>query len=248
MGFSEHSPLPFPTNFSLKEKKVEDYIEETERLKEKYSGQIDLYRALEMDFIPGFSEDFSFWREKARLDYAIGSVHMVHPENDDGLWFIDGPESAKYDEGLQKFFGGDIKKAVKAYFHQVNRMIESQPFEIVGHLDKIKMHNQNRYFTEDESWYRNLIEETIHLIREKDLIVEVNTRGLYKKRSDRLFPDDYALQRVRELNIPIVISSDAHKPEELNLLLDDTEKRLFEMGFQAAVCFNNGQWKEHTLC
>ncbi|MBE0651083.1 MAG: histidinol-phosphatase [Bacteroidales bacterium] len=247
MGFSEHSPLPFSTTFSLKEEKVEDYIRETERLKEKYGEQINLYRALEMDFIPGFSENFALWREKAKLDYAIGSVHMVHPESDAGLWFIDGPERNTYDDGLQKFFGGDIKKAVKAYFYQVNRMIESQDFEIIGHMDKIKMHNQNRYFTEDELWYRNLIDETIRLIREKNLIVEVNTRGLYKKRSDRLFPDDYALRRVLELNIPIVISSDAHKPEELNLLFESTEKHLFEMGFKAVAGFEKGTWKEISL-
>jgi len=247
MGFSEHSPLPFPTNFSLKEEKVEDYIQETERLKEKYIDQINLYRALEMDFIPGFSEDFAVWREKAKLDYAIGSVHMVHPENGTDLWFIDGPESAIYDDGLQKFFGGNIKNAVKTYFHQVNQMIESQHFEIVGHVDKIKMHNRNRYFTEDESWYRNLIEETIRLISENDLIVEVNTRGLYKKRSDRLFPDDYALQLVRELNIPIVISSDAHKPEELNLLFETAERRLLEMGFGAVTFFDHGKWQSIPL-
>ncbi len=247
MGFSEHSPLPFPTKFSLKEDRVEDYIQETERLKEKYGSKIDLYRALEMDFIPGFSENFDFWRKKAKLDYAIGSVHMVQPDGSSELWFIDGPDRSIYDDGLQKFFGGDIKKAVKAYFFQVNRMIESQHFEIVGHVDKIKMHNQNRYFTEDESWYRNLVEETVHLIHEKDLIVEVNTRGLYKKRSDRLFPDDFALQRIQELDIPVLISSDAHKPEELNLLFETAEKRLLELGFGEVIRFEKGKWNVFPL-
>ncbi len=247
LGFSEHSPLPFPTNFSLKEEKVAEYVLETERLKEKYHDQISLYRALEMDFIPGFSEDFAFWRDQARLDFAIGSVHMVHPEADTGLWFIDGPDRSVYDQGLQEFFGGDIRKAVRTYFRQVNRMVESQGFEIVGHVDKIKMHNGNRYFSEEDPWYRKLVEETLQLVREKDLIVEVNTRGLYKKRSDRLFPDDFALQRVLKLKIPVVISSDAHKPEEVGLLLDDTEKRLRDLGFQAVAFFDNGTWKERPL-
>ena len=247
MGFSEHSPLPFPTKFSLKENRVEDYVQETERLKKKYGDRIELYRALEMDFIPGFSENFDFWRKKAKLDYAIGSVHMVQPVNDSELWFIDGPDSSIYDDGLQKFFGMDIKKAVKNYFYQVNQMIDNQKFEIVGHVDKIKMHNQNRYFTEDESWYRSLVEETVHLIREKDLIVEVNTRGLYKKRSDRLFPDDFALQRIKEMNIPVLISSDAHKPEELDLLFETAEKRLLEIGFGEVVYFDKGNWKNISL-
>jgi len=247
MGFSEHSPLPFPNSFSLKEEQVEAFVAETERLKTKFQDRIALYRALEMDFIPGISDDFDFWREKVNLDYAIGSVHLVKPVNSEELWFIDGPKREIYDEGLQKYFGGDIRKAVKSYFHQINQMIDSQHFDIVGHLDKIKMHNQNRYFTEDENWYINLVSETLNLIHEKDLIVEVNTRGLYKKRSDGLFPDDYALKRIRELNIPVLISSDAHQPEELNLLFDVAEKRLLELGFGAVAFFENGKWREWPL-
>ncbi len=247
MGFTEHSPLPFKNSFSLKKENTQAYVDETERLKEKYQDQIALYRALEMDFIPGISEDFDVWRKKLRLDYQIGSVHLVKPVHGDDLWFIDGPKPEIYDEGLQKYFGGDIHKAVKTYYYQINQMLESQRFEIVGHVDKIKMHNKNRYFTEDEKWYRNLVNETMELIREKDLIVEVNTRGMYKKRADRLFPDDYVLKRIRELNIPVLISSDAHQPEELNLLFDYAEKRLLELGFGAVAFFENGNWLEMPL-
>lgn len=247
MGFSEHSPLPFPTPFSLKAERVEAYVTEIERLKTKFQDRIILYKALEMDFIPGLSDDFDDWRKKVKLDYAIGSVHLVRPENGKELWFIDGPKREVYDEGLQKYFEGDIKKAVKAYFHQINQMIENQHFEIVGHLDKIKMHNQNRYFTEEENWYRNLLNESLDLIHEKGLVVEVNTRGLYKKRTNRLFPDDYALKHIRELNIPVLISSDAHKPEELNLLFDVAAKRLLELDFGYVAFFENGKWRELPL-
>jgi histidinol-phosphatase (PHP family) len=109
------------------------------------------------------------------------------------------------------------------------------------------MHNQNRFFTENEKWYRNLVDETLELAKQRNLIVEVNTRGLYKKRSDSLFPDNYALQRVKDLDIPVIISSDAHLPEELNLLFDFTEKRLKELGFNEVMSFEGGQWKAKPL-
>ncbi len=247
MGFTEHSPLPFETPFSLKEEKLQQYVDETDHLKKKYHDQIRLYRALEMDFIPGISEDFDFWRNRLTLDYLIGSVHLVKPESSDELWFIDGPKHEIYDAGLQKYFGGDIRKAVKSYYHQINRMLESQWFEIVGHIDKIKMHNQNRYFTEDEQWYRQLVNETLELIRQKDLVVEVNTRGMYKKRADRLFPDDETLQTLKAWDIPVLISSDAHQPSELSLLFDYAEKRLLNLGFGAVAFFENGKWHERPL-
>jgi histidinol-phosphatase (PHP family) len=200
-----------------------------------------------MDFIPGSSEDFASWRKMMNLDYAIGSVHLVKPENSDDLWFIDGPKQEIYDDGLNKFFDRVIKKAVRTYYHQVNRMIETQEFEIVGHVDKIKMHNQNRYFSEDESWYRDLLLETLGLIKEKELIVEVNTRGMYKKRSDQLFPDGLGLQYISENNIPVIISSDAHRPDELNLLFDYTADRLTALNIKSVQYFNGENWSSVPL-
>ena len=202
---------------------------------------------MEFDFIPGLSDDFDSWRDKLHLDYAIGSVHLVRPEQSDDLWFIDGPEREKYDDGLRKYFGNDIKKAVKTYYFQINQMIETQQFEIVGHLDKIKMHNAGRYFSEDEKWYRRLVNESLELIREKDLVVEVNTRGLYKKCSERLFPDDETLKQIKTMQIPVLISSDAHHPGELNAFMDYAEKRLVEIGIKAVVFFSKGSWQEVPL-
>ena len=247
MGFAEHSPLPFPTPFSLKAEKAEDYVRETDRLKEKYRGQITLFRAIEFDFIPGISENLAFWRNKLQLDYAVGSVHLVKPQHGEELWFIDGPERKRYDTGLKILFGNDIKKAVKTYYHQLNRMIETQPIEIVGHIDKIKMHNAGRYFNESEKWYRHLVRETLDLVKEKGLVVEVNTRGIYKKRADSLFPDNETLRLVHDLKIPVLISSDAHQPDELNLLMDYAEKRLLETGFRAVVYLDEGNWRETPL-
>jgi len=247
IGFSEHSPLPFSNPFSLKEENIDEYISTTDQLKEKYADQIKIYRALEMDYIPGVSEDFNYWRKRCKVDYLIGSVHLVKPDGTDKLWFTDGPDRRIYDEGLNQFFDEDIRKAVKTFYHQTNQMIESQQFEIIGHVDKIKMHNQGRFFSEDEEWYKKLLNETIELIKQRNLIVEVNTRGLYKKRSNSLFPDGFALRKVKELNIPVIISSDAHHPDEINIMFDYAEKRLIDLGFSYVMNFEDGRWIERGL-
>lgn len=247
IGFSEHSPLPFSNNFSLKEENIDEYILQTDALKQNYQGQLNIYRALEMDYVPGMSEDFDYWRERCEVDYLIGSIHLVKPDGMDKLWFTDGPDYKIYDQGIKDFFQGDIKKAVRQFFQQSNEMIESQQFEIIGHFDKIKMHNRNRFFSDQDKWYTDLLDETISLIKQNDLIVEVNTRGLYKKRSDTLFPDGYALQKVKELNIPVIISSDAHQPHELNLLFAETENKLKNMGFRELMFFDEGIWTTRPL-
>jgi histidinol-phosphatase (PHP family) len=247
IGFSEHSPLPFSNPFSLQEEEIDNYIQSIDTLRETYQDRLKVYRALEMDFVPGMSEDFEFWRKRCQVDYLIGSVHLVKPEDYDELWFTDGPDYKVYDEGVVDFFQGDIKKAVKAFYHQSNQMILSQHFEIIGHFDKIKMHNRNRFFSDEDKWYRNLVDETVELIKKKGIIVEINTRGLYKKRADSLFPDGYALQRVKELGIPILISSDAHQPHEINQLFESTEKYLVEKGFGEVMSFDQGVWSSRPL-
>ena len=251
LGFSEHSPLPFDNSFSLKSEYVDNYVETIDRLKNKYSGKIKLYRALEMDFIPGFSDDFAHWKNICKTDYLIGSIHLVKPNpeyfRDNELWFTDGPKYETYDRGLEKFFDGDIRKAVTTFYHQTNQMIETQNFDVFGHMDKIKMHNQDRFFTEDETWYQKLVDECLELVKQKGLIIEVNTRGIYKKRSNSLFPDGLTLQKVKHHNIPIIISSDAHHPDELNLGFADAVSKLSEMGFKEVMYFDDGEWYANSL-
>jgi len=153
---------------------------------------------------------FEKFRKTCELDYIIGSVHLVNSGN--GLWFIDGQESDVYDEGLNSFFGGNIRVAVTSYYQQIMTMVIMEKPEIVGHLDKVKMYNRDRYFSEDEPWYRDLVAKTLKTIQSTGCIVEVNTRGLYKNRSETLFPGKDILQKLYDMNIPVTVSSDAHKP------------------------------------
>lgn len=239
LGFSDHSPVPFENTFAIKNENVNNYISTIKSLKEKYQDKIDIYCSMEMDFIPGIIKDFKKTKEELGLDYMIGSVHLVG-NNIEKLWFIDGSKVETYDEGLNNYFNGDIKKGVKTFFYQYNEMIETEVFDIVGHLDKIKMHNRNRYFLEEDKWYCDLLMETLTLIKEKSLIVEVNTRGIYKKRSSDFYPSTWILPIMREMNIPVVISSDAHLPNELTLCFKQAEEALKTAGYKETMCFKNG--------
>jgi histidinol-phosphatase (PHP family) len=126
-------------------------------------------------------------------------------------------------------------------------MIITQKPDIIGHLDKIKMYNRNRYFLEDENWYVQLIEETLDLIRENQCVVEVNTRGLYKKRSDSLFPGPDILRKIKAMKIPITLCSDAHKPSELSLGFEEARKLLTGIGFKSLSVITHEGWREVSL-
>ena len=247
LGFSEHSPLPFENKFSFRKENKDEYLSLLQNLKQEYSSRISILTGMEMDFIPGISENFSKIKAEYKLDYLIGSVHLVRPQSSEELWFTDGPDFETYDQGLNELFGGDIKKAVKAYYYQLNEMIETQHIDILGHLDKIKMHNRDRFFREDEAWYKSLVSETLELIQDRDIIVEVNTRGIYKKRSETTFPGLDILKQIKDLRIPVMVNSDAHKPHELDLAFNDGFSLLKDAGIEEVVYFKRNGWGFETI-
>ena len=266
LGFSEHSPLPFDNNFSVKSADMPSYVAEIARLKEEFKDKIDLYCALEADYLTGVSEPFAVTKERYHLDYLIGGVHLViepalrqaqGPKvvepvetptiSADEIWFIDGPKWEVYDEGLQKFFDNDIRRAVRRFFEQSNEMIENEQFDIIAHFDKIKMHNRDRYFHEDELWYRKLALETLDLIREKGLVMEVNTRGIYKKRYNGFYPSPWLMEEACKMGIPTIISADAHHFSEITLEFTAAEEALKKAGYRSVVNFKDGCWIEVAL-
>lgn len=241
LGFSSHAPVPFNNRFALRPDRYEDYCREVRALRDEHQGRIDLFLGLEIDYIPGLLDNFEPLVRQGGLDYFIGGVHLVavpgesqsdNPdERAERLWFIDGSRQETYDEGLQRLFGGDIRRAVTAFFRQSNEMIERTHPPVVAHIDKIAMHNRGRYFSTDEAWYQSLLGETLLLAHETGCVVEVNTRGLYKGRHTDFYPSRRALADMNRMGIPVIVSTDAHAPEEL----DRTEgayTMLREMGYR----------------
>jgi histidinol-phosphatase (PHP family) len=248
LGFSSHAPVPFKNNFAIKDDaELERYCRTIRKLQAGYRGRISILLGLELDYIDGISRDFMEFRQTCGLDYTIGSVHLVRNEKNEGLWFIDGAKIESYDEGLKNVFGENIREAVGAYYHQLSQMLLTQKPDILGHFDKIKMHNRNRFFHEDEPWYRRLVMELLDLAEKTGVIIEINTRGIYKKRSDDLYPGQWILKEMVKKDIPVTLSADAHRPEEIDGYYAETLEILGEIGFKSLVCLSERGWEEQYL-
>jgi len=122
-------------------------------------------------------------------------------------------------------------------------MVDEECPEVIGHVDKIKMHGES-FFSEKSDWYIKLVDETLDLIREKQAIVEVNTRGIYKGLTDEPYPSWWILKKVFKLGIPVQLNSDSHHPDELDGAYRITSKRLHEIGFRTFRVLINNSWQD----
>lgn len=247
LGFSSHAPLPGDPVFAIKEEDMDDYVNDIEVMK-KQQQQVKLFKGLECDYIPETTKPFSIYKTKYHLDFIIGGVHLVKPEHSVEWWFIDGPAQQSFDDGLQNFFNGNIRRAVTRFWEQTFEMIETEQFDIIAHLDKVKMHNQNRFFTEDENWYKILADHAIELISKHNIIIEINNRGIYKGRCRDFYPSDNLIQKASKYKIPFVISTDAHHINDLTMLYKESADKLRSFGIDELMALDEkGVWIAYSI-
>lgn len=214
IGFSSHAPMPYNLHWTLmSHDRLLSYVSDVRKLADKYTN-IDILCGLEADFIQDITRPFAELTEEYKLDYIIGAVHLVRVRNCDELFFIDGNKEDYYSY-MAKNLKNNGKKACLFYYEQIMQMIETQKFHILAHLDKIKMNNANKYFKEEEHWYQDIIGEVLKLIKNKGIILEVNTRGFYKGKINDFFPSKWIITEAANMGIPLLVQSDAHKVQEL---------------------------------
>jgi len=245
IGFSSHAPLNIDVEWAMDSEDVDLYKKEILYLKKKHESVIDIFLSLEIDYVPGFTREFSYWKNKYQLDYTIGSIHIVKAENN-LMWFLDGPLS-NYDNGIVNIFKGNAQKAVEAYYSQLTSMIETQKPDVVAHLDKIVMNNKGRFFSSKEKWYINLLDKLIPVLKRNNTIVEINTRGIYTKKCNYTFPSDDFILKCIAADIPLTISTDAHTPEQLLSEFENTRNLLLNLLCKNIFCFSKGTWEKIIL-
>ncbi len=226
----------------MRKEDMNEYRQEFARLREKYQSQIELYLGLEVDYIPDVASVKDELIQSQKWDYLISSIHHLKQFPNGEFWNIDGSLEI-FKKGLDSIFSGDIFAAVKTFYRYTCEMIELGGFEIIGHLDKIALNARKiPGFDLSDKWYDDLIQETFRLIAEKGIIVEINTKSFYNK--GIIFPDVRYFNRLRQLNIPVMINSDCHYPDKIADGFSEMRKLLKESGFETVKALKGGTWKD----
>lgn len=247
-GFSSHSPLPFETFWNMTAGDMPEYLQEVNRLKNKYKEDLEIYTGLEIDYLDeDYNASIPYFRELP-LDYRISSIHYlpVAPGYaEKNMVCIDGG-FAEFKESVTHHFERSIRKLAIRYFNDSMKMVEAGGFDIVGHLDKIHMNGSKCIgFDASADWYRHAFSDYLKLISEKGLMVEINTKALASKQ--QLFPRREYLTLVREMNIPVMVNSDCHYPDLVNDGRAEAFTLLQDAGFKYTRELISGKWQDVAI-
>ena len=215
-GFSEHAPMDFDPHYRLAFEEMEAYTDDILSAKARYKNEISILLGYEVDYLPGHMNEKVL---NAPVDYLIGSVHFIDK------WSFDNPE----------FIGGwenkDIDEIWQAYFEATEAMAKSGKFDIVGHLDLIKVF---KFMPKKD--VRLLAKEALQAIKRSNMVLEVNTSGL-RKPIGELYPSRALLAEAYALDMPITFSSDAHAVEQVGFAYDLATTLAKDVGYTKVATF-----------
>lgn len=242
-GYSAHAPVNFDTDWCVADEKFAEYMSVVKLIKDKYAQQIQTYIGLEIDYIPDISGRNKHVIANSPLDYFIGSIHFTDRFSDGTHWNIDHNKEI-FHKGIEDIFNGDFRKAATRFFELSVQMIDEEKPDIIGHLDKIKMFNTNNcYFNETDSWYKELVFMLLKRLKNSNTIAEINTRGYYKYGQPDLYPSQWIIEKMVEMDIPMMLNSDSHAPNEVTSGFEYAAAELKKFGVKQLWILLDNKWQ-----
>ncbi len=234
LGFSSHGVSVTSCNYCLRAE--QSYINEINRLKQKYKDKIQIYLGIE--------EEALCYVNRNNYDYIIGSSHYFSV--DGKLYPIDSNAQA-FDKCLE-LFSFDVEKLSETYYSAFANYVITRKPDVVGHYDLItKFDEKSRLFLKNTA-YEKIAEKYLRkILDETDCIIELNTGAISRGMRTTPYPADNLLKLICEHNGKITITSDSHSKLTLDTWFDEAKKLLKTIGFNHTYVLYDGKWQKDYL-
>lgn len=248
IGISDHFPIrAVNKDPKLKEilkiasMEVEEfprYIKEIKGLKEKYKNKIDIKISTEITFYtPGRA--LSMQKEVLEpfmddIDYILGGIHDVK-------WH-ESPEILLDPSLASEIFGkyGE-DKIILEYLNKLIKLVDTTFFDVIAHFDYYRiMYRPNNPIYSQNIWQKLL--DLLDKIKNKGMAIEINTSATRKSLSNQ-FPDDEIIKEIIQRKIPLLLGSDAHKPEDVGYMFEETLEKAKKWGLTHLCIYEKREQK-----
>jgi histidinol-phosphatase (PHP family) len=208
-------------------------LDEIDRLREE-NPDLRIRVGIELDNDPVHSAAGRQWIEEHwnEIDFVLGSVHFLHRADQ---MFDSVPE------GGAQFEGRDIDAMYADYFRRIRELIATGLVDCLAHLDLIKIHGHR-----PNTDILNLIDETLELIRQRSLAIELSSAG-WRKPVNELYPSDSIIKLAIGKGIPFTTASDAHSHVQLGENFARLARKMTDLGIRQVCIFQKHNRAELPL-
>ena len=222
LGFSGHAFASYGLSYCMKDEDA--YIREIRRLKQKYSGDIEIYLGIEEDaFEPA---------DRSKYEYLIGSMHYINA----------GGEYLPIDLGEHcvkrclDAFGGDVGKTSLAYYSAYYDYLSKRRPDVVGHFDLITKYDElgEPYFLGKHE-HDEVAKRFIAKVARDGHLLEINTGAISRGLRKTPYPALNLLFEIRKAGGSVILNSDCHSLGMLDCSFTEAKAMMREAGFTEMV-------------
>ena len=156
-----------------------------------------LYDAAEVSYVESAEAETREFLSTADFAYTIGSVHFAGPyDYTSDASYVDAGEETR-------------RAAVERYYDAVVSLVESDLFDVLGHLDLPERTTALRGHSRPEDY-----ERVAAALADSRTVPEVNA-GRVGRSLGRVHPNPEMLAQFHDHDVGFVLGSDSHRPGEL---------------------------------
>ncbi len=234
IGFTDHGYTDFDLSYCIKD--LKGYIEEVNRLKEKYSNKLQIYLGLE--------EDGSCLSNRSFYEYIIGSLHYFKI---DGKYYPIDSSYQGFKNCLNLFDNDLIKMANNYYSTFCDYVIKRKP-EIIGHFDLItKYDEKDGGVLLNNKEYNLLAEKYLNSLIKTGSLFEVNTGAISRGYRTKPYPNENLLYILKKNDVGIILTSDSHTASNIDFAFEETKKYLKDVGFDGTYTIKDNKFTKVKL-
>jgi len=193
LGFSDHTPQPYPKGFvsgiRMDMDQIGDYTETLVKLREEYKDQIQILIGYEVEYTRRYFDKLLEEIRKYPLDYIIQGQHYVKDEV----------------EGSYVGIPSDSEEKLKEYVDFTIEGMKTGLFTYLAHPDLFN-------FAGPDDVYQKHMAKIIEASIDLNIPIEVNFLGYI---DNRHYPSKRFFELTKEYKPHIVLGCDAHAPEQV---------------------------------
>ena len=158
---------------------------------------------------------------KYDFDYVIGAVHFIRG------WAYDSSEIKAQWERVA------LSDIYEWYTEEIEKLCAAKLYDVLGHPFNIRLF---RYLPDFD--VTPFLERAARAMEEAEMAVDINTGTLYRYPIAEISPYEEFMRIAASHRLPVITTSDAHKPEDAGAYNDEAVAYARRFGYETTLRFD----------